>query len=75
VSLLTDADGLDLPAGVRFVHSLTRASIPDLDYLRELAEAGQLRVPIAATFPLAEVRQAFERVESKHTTGKVVLVP
>ena len=75
VSLLTDADGLDLPAGVRFVHSLTRASIPDLDYLRALAEAGHLRVPIAATFPLAEVRQAFERVESKHTTGKVVLVP
>lgn len=75
VSLLTDADDLDLLAGVRFVHSLTQVSIPDLDYLRELADGGKLQVPIASTFPLAEAKKAFAEIESRHKMGKVVLVP
>jgi NADPH:quinone reductase-like Zn-dependent oxidoreductase len=30
-------------------------------------------VPIAATFPLAEVRRAYELLESRHLRGKIVL--
>ena len=75
VSLLADADGLPLPAGVTFTHLIAQASVPDLDRLRELAEAGHLRVPIARTFPLADIRPAFEQMESRHTTGKIVIIP
>jgi len=32
-------------------------------------------VPIAATFPLEEVRAAFALLEQGHTLGKIVLLP
>ncbi len=37
--------------------------------------AGQVRPIVGATFPLAEVAEAHRFVESRHSTGKVVLVP
>jgi NADPH2:quinone reductase len=37
--------------------------------------AGRLDVPIAATYPLTEVREAFTELERRHTLGKIVLVP
>jgi len=46
--------------------------------LAELAgfvASGELEVPIAATFPLSEVRAAFQLVEQGHTRGKIVLIP
>jgi NADPH:quinone reductase-like Zn-dependent oxidoreductase len=48
------------------------------DVLAELAAliaAGELEVPIAATYPLAEVRDAYRELERRHTLGKIVLVP
>jgi NADPH:quinone reductase-like Zn-dependent oxidoreductase len=43
--------------------------------LAELVAAGELEVPITATFPLDEVRAAFALLERGHTLGKVVLLP
>jgi NADPH:quinone reductase-like Zn-dependent oxidoreductase len=43
--------------------------------LANLVARGELEVPIAATFPLDEVREAFELVEQGHAHGKVVLLP
>ncbi len=43
--------------------------------LADLVARGELEVPIAATFPLDEVRAAFELVEQGHAHGKVVLLP
>jgi NADPH:quinone reductase-like Zn-dependent oxidoreductase len=43
--------------------------------LAELVAKRELEVPIAATFPLDEVRAAFELVEQGHTHGKIVLLP
>jgi NADPH:quinone reductase-like Zn-dependent oxidoreductase len=43
--------------------------------LADLVVAGDLEVPIAATFPLDEVRAAFALLERGHTLGKVVLLP
>ena len=43
--------------------------------LADLVASGQLKVPISATFPLAEVRAAFELLEQGHTRGKIVLLP
>lgn len=43
--------------------------------LAGLVSAGELQVPIAATFSLADVRAAFELLEQGHTRGKIVLLP
>ena len=48
------------------------------DVLAELAgliDSGRLDVPIAHTYPLAEVRDAYRELEQRHTLGKIVLIP
>jgi len=45
------------------------------DELLELWQAGTIRPYIGAEFPLAEVAQAHELVESRRSVGKVVLLP
>ena len=42
--------------------------------LAGLIAAGELEVPIAATFPLAEVQDAYRRLEQGHMRGKIVLL-
>ncbi|MEU6040263.1 NADP-dependent oxidoreductase [Actinomadura sp. NPDC047616] len=39
-----------------------------------LADAGRLRVPVAAAFPLDEIAAAHELSETRHARGKIVLV-
>jgi NADPH2:quinone reductase len=52
------------------------ASSPEiLGEMAELVAAGKIEVPIAATYPLDEVREAFEQLEDRHTLGKIVLIP
>lgn len=46
-----------------------------LDELAGLVAGGRLDVPIAATYPLARVRDAYRELEQRHTLGKIVLVP
>ena len=41
--------------------------------LARLVAAGELQVPIAATFPLDQVRAAYERLGKRHGLGKIVL--
>ncbi len=36
---------------------------------------GEVEVPIAATFPLDRVQDAYEQLEQRHTRGKIVLIP
>jgi NADPH:quinone reductase-like Zn-dependent oxidoreductase len=46
--------------------------------LEELAQAivdGKLEVPIAATYPLDQVQDAYRELEERHTLGKIVLHP
>jgi NADPH:quinone reductase-like Zn-dependent oxidoreductase len=51
------------------------ASTPEiLAEMAELVAAGKVEVPIAAEYPLDEVREAFEQLEDRHTLGKIVLV-
>jgi len=40
-----------------------------------LVASGAIEVPIAATFPLEQVAEAFEQLEERHTRGKIVLIP
>jgi len=44
-----------------------------IDEIARLVAAGQLRVPIAATFPVEQIRTAVELQASRHVHGKVVI--
>jgi NADPH:quinone reductase-like Zn-dependent oxidoreductase len=46
-----------------------------LTELAQLAASGRIEVPIAATYPLGEVRAAYAALEQGHTRGKIVLIP
>jgi NADPH2:quinone reductase len=46
-----------------------------LSQMAELVASGQIEIPIAATYPLDRVRDAFVELEKRHTHGKIVLVP
>jgi NADPH:quinone reductase-like Zn-dependent oxidoreductase len=37
--------------------------------------AGEIEIPIAATYRLDEVAEAFAELEQRHTHGKIVLIP
>jgi NADPH:quinone reductase-like Zn-dependent oxidoreductase len=50
------------------------ASAAVLAELAALIADGQLEVPIAATFPLAEVRDAYRLLAQGHVQGKIVLL-
>jgi NADPH:quinone reductase-like Zn-dependent oxidoreductase len=61
--------------GVKFEGSAVAAGADTLAELAALVDKGELDVPIAATFPLDDVRAAFERLASGHVRGKIVLLP
>ncbi|MEZ0110673.1 NADPH:quinone reductase-like Zn-dependent oxidoreductase [Catenulispora sp. EB89] len=44
-----------------------------LDDIARLVAAGRLHVPIAATYPVADIRAAVERQADRHVRGKVVI--
>ncbi len=48
------------------------------EVLAELAErmaSGQLEIPIARTYPLDQVQDAYRELEQRHTLGQIVLIP
>jgi NADPH:quinone reductase-like Zn-dependent oxidoreductase len=65
-------------AGRHGSHAVGMSAIEDvrsvIGQLATLIEQGELVVPIAATFALDDVRQAYELLERRHTRGKIVLV-
>jgi NADPH:quinone reductase-like Zn-dependent oxidoreductase len=46
-----------------------------LSEVADLVASGQIEVPIAATYPLDQVREAYAQLEKRHTRGKIVLIP
>jgi NADPH:quinone reductase-like Zn-dependent oxidoreductase len=60
--------------GVKGEGNAAGASASVLAELAGLIASGQLEVPVAATFPLAEVRGAYRRLAQGHILGKIVLV-
>jgi NADPH:quinone reductase-like Zn-dependent oxidoreductase len=61
--------------GVRGDGSAAGASAEVLAELADLIQTGELDVPIAATYPLNEVREAYTELARGHTRGKIVLRP
>jgi NADPH:quinone reductase len=46
-----------------------------LSEMAGLVASGQIEIPIAATYPLERVRDAYAQLEQRHTRGKIVLIP
>ncbi len=59
--------------GVKLDGNAVGASAQTLATLAELIAHGELELPIAATYPLDRVRDAYRELEHGHTHGKIVL--
>ncbi len=61
--------------GVKTEGSAAGARAEVLAELAALIDQGRLEVPIAAVYPLEQVRDAFAALEQQHIRGKIVLRP
>jgi NADPH:quinone reductase-like Zn-dependent oxidoreductase len=61
--------------GARTAGSVDGSTPAVMADLAELAASGRIEVPIAATYPLDRVQDAFAELEQRHTRGKIVLIP
>jgi NADPH:quinone reductase-like Zn-dependent oxidoreductase len=61
--------------GVKADGNAAGSSASVLAELAGLIAAGELEVPIAATFPLDRVQDAYRRLAEGHLLGKIVLLP
>jgi NADPH:quinone reductase-like Zn-dependent oxidoreductase len=51
-------------------------TVPErLDTVRELAEAGAIHANVQQTFPLEQAREAHKIAQTRHTRGRIVLLP
>lgn len=73
VSILNHGEGLD--ASINFHYVFVEPNAPQLEELRHLADAGKLQVKVSKTYSLDETAEAFNQIDSHHTTGKIVIVP
>jgi NADPH:quinone reductase-like Zn-dependent oxidoreductase len=54
------------------------SSVASVEVIREIADLvtdGSLEIPVARTYPLAQVREAYAELSLRKTHGKIVLVP
>ncbi len=61
--------------GVKAEGNAAGASAAVLAELAGLIAAGELEVPVAATYPMAQVREAYAHLATGHVRGKIVLLP
>jgi NADPH:quinone reductase-like Zn-dependent oxidoreductase len=61
--------------GVKSEGNAAGSSTEVLTELAGLLVAGDLELPIARTYPLDEVREAYTELARRHTRGKIVLIP
>ena len=68
----------DMPVERLGIRAEGTQSVARIEVVRELAElvaGGELEIPIARTFPLVAVRDAYRELAKRRTRGKIVLVP
>jgi NADPH2:quinone reductase len=61
--------------GTKAEGSVDASTTEVLTEMAGLVASGAIEIPIAATYPLARVADAFAELEPRHTRGKIVLVP
>jgi NADPH:quinone reductase-like Zn-dependent oxidoreductase len=72
VTIAAQSEGTQDPV-VRDAFFIVAANRTQLTEIARLIDAGQLRVFLQETFPLAQARQAYERAQGGGNRGKVVL--
>jgi NADPH2:quinone reductase len=75
-TIVFSPDATELGVNMAGAAALSEAEVPGI--LRELADllaANTIELPIAATYPLDQVADAFQQLERRHTLGKIVLIP
>jgi NADPH:quinone reductase-like Zn-dependent oxidoreductase len=75
IDTIVDWDAAGRHHGVRTDGNMAGARPEVLAELAGRIAAGRLDLPIAATYPLDRVRDAFRELEERHTLGKIVLIP
>ncbi len=61
--------------GTKSDGSAAAANAEVLAELASLIAEGRLEIPIAKTYPLTKVREAYQELEQRHALGKIVLEP
>ena len=61
--------------GVQSAGGADASSATVVAELADLIARGELEIPIAGVYPLADVREAYRELEQRHTRGKLVLRP
>jgi NADPH2:quinone reductase len=64
-----------LELGTKAEGSADASTTDVLSQMADLVASGQIEIPIAATYKLEQVRDAFAELEQRHTHGKIVLIP
>ncbi|WP_210486037.1 NADP-dependent oxidoreductase [Rufibacter aurantiacus] len=73
VSILNRGENLD--KSIDFQYLFVEPNSTQLEHLRELADAGHLKVHVSETYSLDQAGEALQQIASHHTTGKIVEVP
>jgi NADPH:quinone reductase len=61
--------------GIKAEGSSDASTTDVLAEMTDLVASGQIEIPIAASYSLDEVQQAYTELEQRHTRGKIVLIP
>lgn len=61
--------------GVKAEASAQASSSPIMSEIAEMVASGEVVIPVAASYPLAQVREAYTELEKRRTHGKIVLIP
>jgi NADPH:quinone reductase-like Zn-dependent oxidoreductase len=75
VDTIIDFEAAGRHEGVQTKGTYAIASAEPLSEMAALVAAGEVEVPIARTYPLDQVREAYTELAKRHTRGKIVLVP
>ena len=74
ISLLDELDeALAEPNKVTFHRLWVKSDAADLSQIKTLLEQGKVKVHLDSVLPLADAQIAHQRIESKHSVGKIVL--
>lgn len=75
INTIIDFEAAGRHEGVGTDGTYAVAAAEPLAEMAALAAAGEVEIPIASTYPLDRVREAYEELAERHTRGKIVLIP
>lgn len=73
VSILNHGENLD--KNINFQYVFVEPDATQLTHMSQLADEGKLKVHVSRQYRLDNAVEAFEQIETHHTTGKIVIIP